>query len=56
MYVRQGILAASFEYPTGGAEAIETALSILQGKRSPVKSCCPPGCSRERTSTRAVNG
>ena len=25
MYVRQGILAASFEYPTGGREAIETA-------------------------------
>jgi ribose transport system substrate-binding protein len=32
MYVRQGILAASFEYPTGGREAIETALKILNGK------------------------
>lgn len=32
MYVRQGILAASFEYPTGGKEAIETALSILRGE------------------------
>jgi ribose transport system substrate-binding protein len=31
MYVRQGILAASFEYPTGGAEAIQTALEILHG-------------------------
>ncbi len=35
MYVRQGILAASFEYPTGGREAIETALRILQGETVP---------------------
>jgi ribose transport system substrate-binding protein len=34
-YVRQGILAASFEYPTGGKEAIETALEILNGKQVP---------------------
>jgi ribose transport system substrate-binding protein len=33
MYVRQGLLAASFEYPTGGKEAIETALAILNGKQ-----------------------
>ncbi len=32
VYVRQGILAASFEYPTGGREAIETALKILKGR------------------------
>jgi len=32
-YVRQGILAASFEYPTGGSEAIEMALEILGGKK-----------------------
>ena len=32
IYVKQGILAASFEYPTGGKEAIETALAILQGR------------------------
>jgi ribose transport system substrate-binding protein len=32
VYVRQGILEASFEYPTGGAEAIATALKILQGE------------------------
>jgi ribose transport system substrate-binding protein len=32
MYVRQGILSASFEYPTGGREAIATALAILGGK------------------------
>jgi len=31
-YVKQGILAASFEYPTGGREAIETALRVLNGK------------------------
>jgi ribose transport system substrate-binding protein len=32
VYVRQGILKASFEYPTGGREAIETALKILKGE------------------------
>ena len=31
-YVVQGILSASFEYPTGGKEAIETALKILNGQ------------------------
>jgi ribose transport system substrate-binding protein len=31
IYVEQGILAASFEYPTGGKEAIQTALEILDG-------------------------
>ena len=34
-YVRQGILSASFEYPTGGREAIETALEIFKGKTVP---------------------
>jgi ribose transport system substrate-binding protein len=29
VYVRQGIMAASFEYPTGGREAVETVLKIL---------------------------
>ena len=32
IYVKQGILAAAFEYPTGGKEAIETALAILRGE------------------------
>jgi len=32
VYVRQGILQASFEYPTGGKEAIEAALDILNGR------------------------
>jgi ribose transport system substrate-binding protein len=35
MYVKRGILAASFEYPTGGREAIETALKILHGQEVP---------------------
>ena len=30
-YVKQGILSASFEYPTGGREAIDIALKILTG-------------------------
>ncbi|MGC8784179.1 MAG: substrate-binding domain-containing protein [Armatimonadota bacterium] len=34
-YVREGILTATFEYPTGGKEAIETALKILQGEQVP---------------------
>ena len=33
IYVRQGILAACFEYPTGGREAVETALRILKGEK-----------------------
>lgn len=35
MYVKQGILAATFLYPTGGAEAIDTALKILKGEKVP---------------------
>ena len=34
VYVRQGVLAASFEYPTGGVEAIETAMKIFQGRET----------------------
>jgi len=34
-YVRQGILSASFEYPTGGREAIEMAEDIFAGKQVP---------------------
>ena len=33
VYVKQGLLEASFEYPTGGKEAIDIALDILTGKR-----------------------
>ncbi len=32
VYVKQGVLAASFEYPTGGKEAIDVALKILNGQ------------------------
>lgn len=35
VYVRQGVLHASFEYPTGGREAILTALEILSGEKVP---------------------
>ena len=35
VYVKQGILEASFEYPTGGRESIEIALDILSGKQAP---------------------
>ena len=34
-YVKQGILDATFEYPTGGKEAIEVALKILNGEKVP---------------------
>jgi ribose transport system substrate-binding protein len=35
VYVQQGILDATFQYPTGGAEAVETALQILEGQEVP---------------------
>jgi ribose transport system substrate-binding protein len=35
-YVKQGILEASFEYPTGGREAIETALKLLKDPHAKV--------------------
>jgi ribose transport system substrate-binding protein len=35
IYVKQGIMSASFEYPTGGKESILTALDILCGKEVP---------------------
>jgi ribose transport system substrate-binding protein len=34
-YVKQGILDATFQYPTGGAEAIDVALKILNGESVP---------------------
>jgi ribose transport system substrate-binding protein len=36
-YVQQGILDATFQYPTGGAEAIDTALKLLRGQSVPKK-------------------
>jgi ribose transport system substrate-binding protein len=37
-YVREGILDATFAYPTGGAEAIETAVRIFSGEKPPKKT------------------
>lgn len=34
-YAKQGILDATFYYPTGGAKAIETAVKILAGEKVP---------------------
>jgi len=34
-YVKQGILDATFQYPTGGAEAIQNALKILDKQQVP---------------------
>jgi ribose transport system substrate-binding protein len=34
-YVEQGLLDATFQYPTGGREAIETAAKILRGEKTP---------------------
>lgn len=41
IYVKQGILSASFEYPTGGREAIEMALDILNSKEVPKEFTLP---------------
>ncbi|MFQ6069379.1 MAG: substrate-binding domain-containing protein [Candidatus Aminicenantales bacterium] len=41
VYVRQGILEASFEYPTGGKEAVQVALQILQKKKVPKEIVLP---------------
>jgi ribose transport system substrate-binding protein len=35
MYVKQGILDATFQYPTGGREAVDAALAILRGETPP---------------------
>ncbi|MBI5690422.1 MAG: substrate-binding domain-containing protein [Verrucomicrobia bacterium] len=40
-YVRQGMLGATFEYPTGGAEAIASALQILRGEKVPKRVTLP---------------
>jgi ribose transport system substrate-binding protein len=41
VYVKQGILGASFEYPTGGREAVRAALDILRGKKVPKEITLP---------------
>jgi ribose transport system substrate-binding protein len=40
-YVEQGILSVTFEYPTGGREAVQYALSILQGETVSKKVVLP---------------
>lgn len=35
MYVKRGIMDATFQYPTGVVEAIEIALKILNGEEVP---------------------
>ena len=37
----EGILAASFLHPTGGAEAIDVAVKLLHGEKVP-KKIVPP--------------
>ena len=44
-YVRQGILDATFLYPTGGDKAIEIALAILRGEEVPKQA---PGARADR--------
>lgn len=41
VYVKDGILAATFEYPTGGDRAIEVALDLLNGKTAPKEITLP---------------
>jgi len=41
VYVQQGVLAATFEYPTGGDRAIAVALDILNGKGAPKEITLP---------------
>jgi ribose transport system substrate-binding protein len=36
-YVKQGILDATFAYPTGGKEAVDAALKLLRGAKVPKK-------------------
>ncbi len=40
-YVKDGILSATFQYPTGGAEAIDNVLDALGGKSIPKKITLP---------------
>jgi len=40
-YVKQGILDACFEYPTGGQQAIELGLEVLQGNEVPKEVVLP---------------
>lgn len=39
--VREGILDVCFEYPTGGSQAIDTAMDLLNGKDVPKSIVLP---------------
>lgn len=41
VYIKQGVLEATFEYPTGGREAVETALRILKDEQVPKEIVLP---------------
>jgi ribose transport system substrate-binding protein len=51
--VAQGIIDATFDYPTCGKEAIETALKILAGEEVPKKIILP---TRRYTLGNVANG
>lgn len=40
-YIKQGVLDATFAYPTGGAKAIEVAAQILNGQEPPQRVSLP---------------
>ncbi len=40
-YVREGVLDATFAYPTGGAEAVDTAMRIFAGEKPPKRVTLP---------------
>ena len=41
VYVGQGIMEATFEYPNGGKEAIDMTLQILAGEKVPKEVTLP---------------
>src|ERR1051325_8841813 len=54
-YVKQGILDATFQYPTGGAEAIDNALKILKGESVPKEIVLGSRCfDKENVATGGV--
>ena len=52
-YVKEGLLDATFAYPTGGAEAIDAALELLHGEPVPKKTVLG---TRRFTKESAANG
>ena len=54
-YVKQGILDATFQYPTGGADAIDTALKVLKGEKVPKEIGSEPVFTTKKTSRKAAS-